>query len=584
MLNLLMKKLLTIGFTIFCCQMGLAQYYLRGKVVNENNKGLVGASVYMHATKQAYKTDVDGSFGIISKNLQDSITVTYPGYVQQALLVKTSVWQTIMLKPADATVLKNKPKLISVTKDKESSVRYNAVFSDETYFQLIENEFIQTNKFPNTGFSLNVNKASYSNIRRFVNMKSKVPTDAVRVEEIINYFNLGYTEPIGKDVFNIKNSLTECPWNKNNKLLCLQLSAKKLDASKLPASNFVFLLDISGSMDMPNRLQLIKEAFQLFVKNLRPQDKVSIVTYGGMVRTWLAPTSGADKQTIIDRLEVLYAAGDTPGESGIDMAYKVAKNAFIPGGNNRIILATDGDFNVGSYSEKSLEELVTKYKETGIYLTCLGVGMGNYKDSKIQTLAKKGNGNYAYIDNLKEAEKVLVQELTETLYTVADNASINIEFNKTNVEKYRLIGFDNKRDALKDGSSEIDGGEIGSGSIATALFEIQLKNGLDPSENIAKYQLNYHVGKEPANKIEKVENEIKLSNVEIDSPQAKLISLLALYGLKLKGSDYINKASWELVTQLASTCIDANNIIQKEFQNLVAATVAIYEPSKKKRK
>jgi Ca-activated chloride channel homolog len=578
------KKLTTIIITLFCCQACLAQYYLRGKVVDEKNKPIVNALVYMHASKIGSKTDIDGSFGITTKNTEDSITVSHAGYVQQSLFVKTAVWQTITLKLADATILKNKPKLISITKDKDAAVRFKAGFSDETYFQLIENEFIPTQKFPNTGFSLNVNKASYSNIRRFINMKSKVPPDAVRVEEIINYFNLGYTEPTGKDVFNTKASLTDCPWNKNSKLLCLQLSAKKLDASKLPASNFVFLLDISGSMDMPNRLQLIKEAFQLFVKNLRPQDKVSIVTYGGMVRTWLAPTSGADKQTIIDRLEVLYAAGDTPGESGIDMAYKVAKNAFIPGGNNRIILATDGDFNVGNYSEKSLEELVTKYKETGIYLTCLGVGMGNYKDSKIQTLAKKGNGNYAYIDNLKEAEKVLVQELTETMYSVADNASINIEFNKANVERYRLIGFDNKRDALKDGSSEMDGGEMGSGSITTALFEVQLKNNQTPTGEIAKYNLRYHLPKDAPSNVQKIENSITFANVDTANPNANLIALLALFGLKLKDSEYINKAGWPLIAELAKRSIDANNVMQKEFSNLIDATIGIYEAVKKRRK
>ena len=377
-----MKKLVAYCL-FFCTTIGVqAQYFLRGNIRDEKKVALRNAKILLHSSKVGTTTDIDGSFGITSSLQYDSITVSLDGFEKQTLRVKSDVWQNIVLKISAATLIKNKPKLISFTKDASRRQRFNPFVSDETYFKLVENEFINSSLYPNTAFSLNVNKASYSNVRRFINMKSKPPSDAVRVEEMVNYFNLAYEKPDGKDIFKINSAITTCPWNKKNELLFIKLSAKKIDLDKIPASNFVFLIDVSGSMDMPNRLPLIKEAFQLFVKNLRPIDKVSIVTYGGMVGTWLAPTAGDEKQKISDRLELLEAAGDTPGESAIEAAYKMARATFIPGGNNRVILATDGDFNVGQTSEKALDELITRQRESGIFLTCLGVGMGNFKDSK----------------------------------------------------------------------------------------------------------------------------------------------------------------------------------------------------------
>ena len=270
----------------------------------------------------------------------------------------------------------------------------------------------------------------------------------------------------------LKTTLSSCPWNADNQLFYINLSSKKLNLDTLPPSNLVFLIDISGSMDMPNRLPLLKSAFRFLVNNLRDKDSVAIVVYGGTIGTMLNTTSGGEKEKILKAIDELVPGGSTPGESGIKLAYSVARNHFIKGGNNRVILATDGDFNVGLKTEEELDELITQQRESGIYLTCLGVGMGNYKDSKIQTLAKKGNGNFAYLDNFKEAEKVLLTEFTQTLYAVADDVYMNVEFNPEYVKEYRLIGFDNKVGALKDSLSIIEGGEIGSGHSMVAMFEI----------------------------------------------------------------------------------------------------------------
>lgn len=580
-----LKKLVTYCLFFSTALSTNAQYFLRGSIRDEKNTALQNAKIVLHSSKKGIYSGNDGSFGVTTVMLNDSITVTLDGFENKTIPVKSDVWQSVVLKVAAATLVKNKPKLISFIKDINCKKRLNPFISDETYFKLVENEFVNAQAFPNTGFSLNVNKASYSNIRRFLNMESPVPPDAVRVEELVNYFNLCYENPINNDVFNINTSLTLCPWNAKNKLLFLKIAAKKLDLDKLPSSNFVFLIDISGSMDMPNRLPLIKEAFQLLVKNLRPIDKISIITYGGMVRTWLAPTNGNEKSKINNAIELLNAEGDTPGGYAIDLAYKMARATFIKGGNNRVILATDGDFNVGQTSEKALDELISKQRESGIFLTCLGVGMGNFKDSKLQTLSKRGNGNYAYLDNLHEAEKVLVHELTETMYAVADDAFINIQFNPELVSKYRLIGFDNKRDAVQDPTSGIDGGEIGSGSCTIAIIEIEPAkiNGL-ASDELGSLQLKYRDIFDTTRSQVIVDHTMSNKLIDVNENSTKFAASVALFGLKLKESPYINKISWTDVKLIVDAAVDKNILAQNEFLKLVEKAVEIYEPNKKKKK
>ena len=559
---------------------------------DEKNYAIQQAKIYLHSGKLLCTSGIDGSFGILVPVLYDSITVSLEGFEPQTLKVKTDVWQNIILKIAAAFTLKNRPKLISFTKDSKNSGRFNPFINDETYFKLIENEFVNAADFPNTSFSLNVNKASYSNVRRFINMRSKVPPDAVRPEEMINYFNLGYERPGGNDIFKISSTNIICPWNIKEQLLFLNISAKKIDLEKIPPGNFVFLIDVSGSMDMPNRLPLLKAAFRLFVKNLRAVDRVSIVTYGGTVGVWLSPTPGNEIEKITRSIEILNAAGDTPGESAIIAAYKVASSSFIPGGNNRVIIATDGDFNVGQTSEKALDELITKQRQTGVYLTCLGVGMGNLKDSKLQTLAKRGNGNYAYIDDIHEAQKVLVHELTETLYSVADDALINIEFNPAKVKSYRLIGFDNKRDAVQDADSYLEGGEIGSGSNTRAIFQIvpadsnNTANRGTMKDNIGLLHLSFKDVSDTSAQTRKISYWVPGYFLNRDSSQRQemFLTAVAMYGLKLKQSAFLNKASWNDILTIAEKGADRNDYLQNDFLELLHKTIEVYEPGRKKKK
>lgn len=586
-----MRKLFIYGLLSIIALPAFSQYYLRGQVKDEKSQGLSNAKIYLHSAKAFYYSGAPyGNFGITTQKLYDTLTITLDGYEVKTIPVKSDIWQNIVLKVSAADASKNRPKLISVTKDLKQSSRFNWFAGDETYFQLVENEFVNTVGYPNTGFSLNVNKASYSNVRRFINQQSPVPPDAVRIEEMINYFNLHYREPENKDVFRIESQLTSCPWAKDEQLLFLNINAKKLNLDTLPPGNFVFLIDVSGSMDMPNRLPLLKAAFQLFVKNLRAIDMVSIVTYGGYVAEWLQPTSGVNKDTIMKSIEELTAAGDTPGESAIRMAYRVAQRSFIKGGNNRVILATDGDFNVGENSEKALDELITKQRQTGVYLTCLGVGMGNFKDSKLQTLAKKGNGNYAYLDDINEAEKVLVKELTQTFFAVAGNVFMNVQFNPSMVKQYRLIGFDNKKEALTDFSNDLEGGEIGSGNSTLAIFQILptqqnlLTKNTSVQDDVAKLELKYNTLNDSI--IKRLSFDVKGDYEEMDKidKDLKFAAAVSMFALKLKQSKFLNDADWEFIYDFAKSAADEKIYLQHEFVQLIEKAEKIYEDNKKKKK
>ncbi len=583
-----MKKLLLYLFLLLSIH-SEAQYYLRGEVKDEKNSGLQNARIFIHTAKTFYYSGIQGSFGIVMNHLYDSITISLDGYETKTLKIKADVWQSIVLKVNAATANKYRNKLISVTKDLKQSNRAKWYISDETYFQLVENEFVPAIDFPNTGFSLNVNKASYSNVRRFINQGSNVPPDAVKVEEMVNYFNLYYREPKAKEIFNPETVLTACPWDNKQQLLFLNISAKKLQLDSIPPGNFVFLIDVSGSMDMPNRLPLLKAAFQLFVKNLRAIDTVSVVVYGGTVSVWLPPTSGAEKDKINKSIEELTAAGDTPGESAIRTAYQVAQRTFIKGGNNRVILATDGDFNVGETSEKALDELITNQRKSGVYLTCLGVGMGNFKDSKLQTLAKKGNGNYAYLDDIHEAEKTLVHELTQTMYSVADNVTLNVQFNPSMIKQYRLIGFDNKRDALADVFSDLEGGEIGSGNSTIAIFQIEptdenlLLQNTSLSENLGTLTIKYNLPND-TNHLYKscdiVQNYKPLDKIDKD---LKFATAIAMTGMKLRNSHFSKKADWQLITNTAITSASPDNYLQQVFLKLLEKIKKLYKTGKTKK-
>ena len=585
-----MKLLLAHIVLLFFAFTAKGQYYLRGEVKDSKNQPLQNVKILLGSNHFMYYSGSGGSFGITTNVLYDSLTLSLEGYETKTVKVNTEQWQNLVMNVLPSNANRNRPKLISVTKNLQQTEKFHWFVSDETYFKLVENDYVDTRKFPNTGFSLNINKASYSNVRRFLNMNSTVPPDAVRTEEMLNYFNLHYREPQNHDVFRMESQLSSCPWNPEKQLLFLNVNAKKLDLDKIPPGNFVFLIDASGSMDMPNRLPLLKAAFQMFVKNLRAIDTVSIVAYGGTIGIWLQPTSGAEKEKIIKSIEELTASGDTNGGAAILTAYKLAESNFIKGGSNRVILATDGDFNVGLTSEKALDDLITKERQSGIYLTCLGVGMGNFKDSKLEVLAKRGNGNFAYLDDISEAEKVLVKELTQNFYAVADDVFMNLQFNPNLVKEYRLIGFDNKKDAISDSTIDLEGGEIGSGNSVLAIFEIVPANDRilagDPvgKEGITSLAMRYSRCNDTIHNFMNYNCPVNYLEFRDIDKEFQFATAVAMFGLKIRQSKYMKEADWDDIATIASNSYDPNNFLQAEFLQLIGKAKKIYSGKKKKKK
>ncbi len=580
-----------VVFLFFGSSISAQQFYVRGEVKDESGNVLQNVSILQHKTGYVFKSGSTGTFGIVSNQQVDTFSFSMEGYRTEKMIVDADIYVKVKLKllPASASKFR-RDKLSSLTKDLEKQEQKSWFTGDETYASLLENHFVAAKKYPNTGMSLNVDRASYSNIRRFITLNSLVPPDAVRIEEMLNYFNLDYHEPAPNELFQINTTLSSCPWNGDNQLFYINLSSCKLDLDTLPPSHLVFLIDVSGSMDMPNRLPLLQSAFRLLVNNLRDKDSVAIVVYGGVTGVMLNTTSGGEKEKILKVIDELIPGGSTPGESGIKLAYSVARNHFITGGNNRVILATDGDFNVGLKTEAELDEMISAQRESGVYLTCLGVGMGNYKDSKIQTLAKKGNGNFAYLDNYKEAEKVLLKEFTQTLYAVADNVYMDVVFNPEYVKEYRLIGFDNKVGALRDSSSAIEGGEIGSGHSMLALFEIV------PTEiNKGAIKDNFTIGKfAEINLKYQHPNSEKTSTFNYTSrfdftPFEELgkchqfSASVAMFGALLRNSPFIKNIGWNDIISLAQASSGSNDLLQKEFVTLVQQAKTLYSKVKKKK-
>ena len=465
---------------------------------------------------------------------------------------------------------------------------------NEVYETFEENKFDDPAKDPLSTFSIDVDNASYTNIRRFIQNGQKVPKDAVRIEEMINFFKYNYAQPKGKHPFGIATEYSQAPWNPKHQLLKIGLQGKEIPEHLLPASNLVFLIDVSGSMSDDNKLPLLKSSMKLLVSKLRKDDVVSIVVYAGAAGLVLPPTHGNEKEKIIAALDELRAGGSTAGGQGIELAYKIATENFIKKGNNRIILATDGDFNVGSSSNESMQALIEEKRKSNILLTCLGYGMGNYKDSKMEILANKGNGNYAYIDNLKEANRVLVKEFGGTLFSIAKDVKIQIEFNPKHVQSYRLIGYENRKLRAEDFSNDaIDAGELGSGHSVTALYEIipiGVKSEYFPYQPDLKYSkakptntdkfadelatIKFRYKKPGEDESIEMVNTIKTQTITLQdaSPDFKWASAVAWFGLKLRDSKLIpNKntsAILDWVQQGKAYDLDG---YKKEFIDMVKA-------------
>ncbi|MDR0334162.1 MAG: von Willebrand factor type A domain-containing protein [Dysgonamonadaceae bacterium] len=562
-----------------------------GKVTDAGNQPLIGVSVMVKGTNSGVATDFEGSYRIQAQR-EDVLVFSYVGYLTREIRVERSIHNVgleenmavleemvvIGMGRTERRVASLSPSIPVTIEVMEAgsfysspvSVSYDA-FQAEEYNSFSENRFQSARENPLSTFSLDVNTASYSNIRRMINQGQMPPKDAVRIEEMINYFNYEYPNTTGEHPVSFTTEMAICPWNEQHRIVRIGVKAKEIPNEDLPQANLVFLIDVSGSMSSANRLPLVKSSLKMLLNNLRDIDRVAIVTYANNVREVLPSTPASDKQKIIDAIDGLVASGGTAGGDGIQRAYRIAEQNFIRGGNNRIVLATDGDFNIGISNPRELENFIETKRRTGVFLTVLGYGMGNLKDNRLQILSEKGNGNYAYIDNIQEAYKVLVHEFGGTMYTVAKDVKIQVEFNPAHVNAYRLVGYESRMLNKEDFNDDTkDAGELGAGHTVTVLYEIipaGVENRFGSVDNLRYQQresmpsvtnfsnelmtvkLRY---KDPESDVSK-RFDMPVANSLNRNPSAdfKFAMSVAMFGQLLRDSDFKGSSDYQKVIALA---------------------------------
>jgi Ca-activated chloride channel family protein len=603
-----MKKiiLLLLMLTGLTTVMAQGSRTITGTVYDAANKQpLLGVTIKADSANTGTLTNLVGAFSITVSNECKMLAVFYVGYETQKIKLKKEDKLNIYLKASsrsldevvvlgygtqhkkeitgslakpsalDQTLLGRAPGLAANSNSKLMirGIASPMVQQEESYKGITENGFHNPKDNPLSTFSIDVDAASYSNVRRFINNGQLPPKDAVRIEEMINYFNYNLPAPTNNEPVAIHTELSTAPWNPQHRLLRIGLKARVVQTDKLPASNLVFLIDVSGSMASANRLPLVKSSLKMLVDQMRPQDKVAIVVYAGAAGLVLPSTAGSEKTTIKDAINRLDAGGSTAGGEGIKLAYKTAKQNFLKSGNNRVIMATDGDFNVGASSDSDMERLIEQERKSGVFLSVLGYGMGNYKDSKMETLADKGNGNYAYIDNITEARKTLVSEFGGTLFTVAKDVKLQLEFNPGKVAAYRLIGYENRMLNKEDfNNDQKDAGDMGAGHNVIALYEIipagvkdKFTNSVDP----LKYQKNEKVAmgsisadmltikfryKEPNGSVSKMAQATvydKPAEFKSTSVDFRFAAAVAEFGMLLRDSEFKQNARYDEAINIA---------------------------------
>lgn len=607
-----MKKLLIILSLIWASQVDAK--FVNGTIYDDTGAALPGVNVIIKGTSSGTISDINGFYSIEVESEKSILIFSFIGFETQK--IKVGIRKVIDVVMTGATELQEVVVTTQGIEREKKSLGYavsdqfqgrvsgvqvrstssmpnisyheNVPHNTEEYEAIDENGFRKVLDKPLSTFSIDVDAASYSNMRRFIQNGSLPPKDAVRIEEMINYFSYDYKKPTGKNPFSINTELARAPWNSDHLIVQVGLQGKRIEMENLPASNIVFLLDVSGSMSSPNKLPLLRSAFKMLANELRPQDKVSIVVYAGAAGLVLEPTDGNDKKKIMGALDNLQAGGSTAGGAGIKLAYKIAKEQFINGGNNRVVLATDGDFNVGASSNAEMERLIEEKRKDGVFLTVLGFGMGNYKDSKMEKIADKGNGNYAYIDNMKEAKKVLVNEFGGTMFTIAKDVKIQVEFNPGVVQAYRLIGYENRKLNDEDfNDDKKDAGELGSGHTVTALYEIipvgiesEFVKDIDPlkyqtknnpiamdSDELMTVKFRY---KEPDGDTSKLISETVENKIGKASSNLNWSMAVAGFGMLLRDSEYKGKLSYARVLNLAKAYVGTDKFgYRREFIDLV---------------
>ncbi len=598
------------------------KFIVTGRVTDINGSALPGITVKEKNHSNEVITGSNGEYIINLSSKNGTLLFSGNGYAtkEQNVAGRSSVNIVLSnaVQKADSIIGVSEMKQESIAYtppkiayDKSSSSGYYALsqkkgeaYNREGYDNITENRFKKVTDNPLSTFSIDVDAASYSNVRRFLQTRQLPPAGAVRIEEMVNYFHYDYPQPTGDDPFSVNTEIAACPWNADHRIALIGLQGKKIPVDKLPASNLVFLIDVSGSMMEEDKLPLVQQSLKLLADNLREQDKVSICVYAGATGMVLAPTSGSNKQKIKDAVNALEAGGSTAGAAGIMLAYKTAKENFVKGGNNRVILCTDGDFNVGLSSDDALERLIEEERKSGVFLSVLGFGTGNYQDAKMQKLADKGNGNHAYIDGLNEAKKVLISEFGGTLFTIAKDVKLQVEFNPALVQGYRLIGYENRILNKEDfNNDKKDAGDMGSGHTVTALYEIipvgASTNLLDSTDKL-KYQSLPRLGKtsftkelmtiklrykKPDEDISKllahpVFNENKI--LENASSNFRFAAAVAEFGMLLRNSEFKQSSSYKNVIRLASNSLGKDEGgYRAEFLQLVNNANSLTDMSKR---
>jgi len=587
-----------------------------GKVIDaDTQQPIVGATIQITELNKHGTSDVNGDFKFNIKPGKYTFSVRYVGFneLDQQIRVPEEGLNNLILK-LEPSMVKFEELVVTGYADRQSKVSGMAImappphsptfnYNTEEYNSISESNFKWAQKNPLSTFSIDVDGASYSNVRRMI-MDGKLPIkDAVRVEELINYFDYKYTQPKDEHPFSVNTEVSKAPWNPEHQLVQIGIQGQKIESHNLPPSNLVFLLDVSGSMNYGNKLPLLKKGFKLLVNELREEDYVSIVVYAGSSGMVLPPTSGANKEKILESLQKLTAGGSTAGAAGIQQAYEVAKEHFREDGNNRVILATDGDFNVGVSSQGELVDLIEEKRNEGIFLSVLGFGSGNMKDSKMEQIANNGNGNYYYIDNLLEAKKVLVSEMGGTLHTIAKDVKIQVEFNPQNVKAYRLIGYENRLLEDQDfNDDKKDAGELGAGHTVTALYEV-IPHGVSLDSSLSDIdELKYQTPSSPTgdfgdelmtvklrykqpdgDKSTLVSQIVNVSNSDEMSQDLAFASSVASFGMLLRDSKFKGNSSFEMVKELAySGKGEDKKGYRSEFIKIVELAELLYKGEAKK--
>lgn len=606
------------------------QYRITGFVKDADGAPVTGATIMEKQSHHFVISGQDGSFSLQVSGQQVVLIIQMIGYDQQELSVnangkpvqialKPSVQQlnevvvtgygTVRKRdmtgsvnsPVSATGIYNYKARSDLYEDRKTTMHRDKVnnfqhidsssFNTEEYDAIRENPFLTATENPLSTFSIDVDAGSYSNVRRFLHGGELPPVGAVRIEELINYFHYDYPQPTNQDPFSINTELSACAWNPAHQLVMIGLQGKRIPTENLPASNLVFLIDVSGSMMEPEKLPLVQSSLRLLVDQLREKDRVSLVVYAGNAGLVLPATSGSEKTKIKNAIDGLEAGGSTAGGAGIQLAYKVAKENFIVNGNNRVILCTDGDFNVGPSSDSELDQIIEKEKKTGVFLTVLGYGMGNYKDAKMEKLADKGNGNHAYIDNEMEAKKVLVSEFGGTLFTIAKDVKLQIEFNPAKVKSYRLIGYENRMLSKEDFNNDSkDAGELGSGHTVTAIYELipvgvtdEFSQTVDPLRYQKQGKMNLKYGtdelmtikfryKKPDGDTSRLIVHPVTAALSVNEPSNnfRFVSAVAEFGMLLRNSTFKQQASFDQASMLAKNALGNDKEgYRKEFLQLL---------------